>query len=335
MSDSALREDSRAVLRTLNDTLMNSLFDNAIQSLQLGVEDYESNDPRRPLSAVRNFFAGTLLLAKEVLVRAAPKADPKDVLAATYKPVLDAAGGVDLTPSNRTIDFNEIGQRFSAFGLKIDQAALKDLYRIRNDIEHMFTQANRKTVREAIAKAFPVVVDLFRLADEDPRAALGAAWHVMLDVKSFYDRELKECQTSFAKVDWQSASMSGATISCPTCQSQLVMQNDPENKDYYETDSQCRSCGTDVSAEQVVVNALERHFEFDNYLAATDGGEPGLYKCNECLVNAYVQGEGCVWCHSSLDDRCARCQSPLTPDTVAWDNNSLCSYCDNLMSKDD
>jgi hypothetical protein len=59
---------------------MNSLFDNAIQSIQIGIEDYEHNDPKRALSAVRNFYAGTLLLAKEVLVRKAPKASVKDVL---------------------------------------------------------------------------------------------------------------------------------------------------------------------------------------------------------------------------------------------------------------
>ncbi len=54
---------------------MNTLFDNTVQSIQLGIEDYEHNDPKRALSAVRNFYAGTLLLAKEVLVRAAPKAE--------------------------------------------------------------------------------------------------------------------------------------------------------------------------------------------------------------------------------------------------------------------
>jgi hypothetical protein len=48
---------------------MNTLFDNAIQSIQLGIEDYQANDPRRALSAVRNFYSGVLLLAKEVLVR--------------------------------------------------------------------------------------------------------------------------------------------------------------------------------------------------------------------------------------------------------------------------
>jgi hypothetical protein len=45
----------------------------AIQSIQLWIEDYQHNDPKRALSAVRNFYAGTLLIAKEVLVRAAPR----------------------------------------------------------------------------------------------------------------------------------------------------------------------------------------------------------------------------------------------------------------------
>src|ERR1700730_4012833 len=128
---------------------MNTLFDNAIQSIQLGIEDYEHNDPKRALSAVRNFYAGTLLLAKEVLVRAAPKANAKDVLGKQYKPVPDGQGGIDFAPGNRTIDFNEMGESFDAFKLKIDRAALYELNRIRTDMEHVYTQANRDTVREA------------------------------------------------------------------------------------------------------------------------------------------------------------------------------------------
>lgn len=73
---------------------MNTLFDNAIQSIQLGIEDYEHNDPKRALSAVRNFYAGTLLLAKEVLVRAAPKASVKAIIGSKFVPVPDGNGGV-------------------------------------------------------------------------------------------------------------------------------------------------------------------------------------------------------------------------------------------------
>lgn len=56
---------------------MSGLFENAVQSIQLGVEDYQDNDPKRALSAVRNFYAGVLLLAKEALVRAAPGGEPR------------------------------------------------------------------------------------------------------------------------------------------------------------------------------------------------------------------------------------------------------------------
>ena len=96
---------------------MSELFLNAIKSLQLGLEDYQANDPKRSLSAVRNFYAGTLLMAKAALVKQVLEADPALVLAASYKPKPDGMGGLVLVPSERTIDFNEIGQRFKSFGL--------------------------------------------------------------------------------------------------------------------------------------------------------------------------------------------------------------------------
>jgi hypothetical protein len=74
--------------------LMNTLFENAVGSLQLGIEDYQANHPRRALSAVRNFYSSVLLLAKEVLVRHAPAANPEGLLGARYKPVPDGEGGV-------------------------------------------------------------------------------------------------------------------------------------------------------------------------------------------------------------------------------------------------
>lgn len=82
---------------------MNTLFDNAIQSIQLGIEDYQHNDPKRALSAVRNFYAGTLLVAKEVLVRAAPKADVKAIIGSKFVPVPDGKGGVPMRPATRPL----------------------------------------------------------------------------------------------------------------------------------------------------------------------------------------------------------------------------------------
>ena len=103
---------------------MNTLYQNAIDSIQLGIEDYQANDPKRALSAVRNFYAGTLLLAKEVLVRTAPKANAADILGAKYKPVSDGSGGVEYEAvAHTTIDFTQVGERFKDFGLRIDNGA--------------------------------------------------------------------------------------------------------------------------------------------------------------------------------------------------------------------
>ena len=45
---------------------MSDLFNNAVASIRMGVEDYTNKDGNRALSAVRNFYSGVLLLAKEV-----------------------------------------------------------------------------------------------------------------------------------------------------------------------------------------------------------------------------------------------------------------------------
>ena len=195
------------------------------KSIVVEIEDYRRNTRPRALSAVRNFYAGTILLAKEVLVRSVPDADPDEILGARYKPVSDGAGGVAYeTVGHNTIDFTQLAVRFNDFGLKISHADLRDLNRIRNDIEHLYTNDPLDAVREAIAKAFPVVVELFRLAEEDPREVLGEAWQTMLEVRSFYEREREQCEMTFEKVDWKSEALAEAPKLCPQCFSHLVEQ---------------------------------------------------------------------------------------------------------------
>lgn len=317
---------------------MNTLFDNAIQSIQLGVEDYQANDSRRALSSVRNFYAGVLLLAKEVLVHQVPSAAPEDVLAARFKPIPDGQGGLQFIPAgNQTIDFSNIGSRFRDFGLRIDDAALKDLNRVRTDIEHYFTDESRETVREAIAKAFPVVVELFRLGEERPHEVLGEAWQTMLEVRAVYEKELENCRASFGNIKWRSSVMTEIALNCPECQSDLVAQVDVDNTDHTSADAECRSCGARISADKAMEHALQAHFDLDNYMAAKDGDEGPLQTCPECGLDTYVLSEeetGCAWCELVLDE-CGLCSTALTPSNVSFNNSAFCSYCDHLMSKDD
>ena len=206
---------------------MSDLFKNAVQSIILGLEDYQTEDAERTLSAVRNYYAGLLLLAKEVLVRAVPDADESEILAANYKPVPDESGGVKYVPqSNRSIDLNGIGTRFKGFGLSIDKKVLRELSEIRNAVEHRSPKSVADSMRQSIAMSFPLVYKLFREAYEDPYEVLEHTWETMLEVRTIYDEELKTCRATFSNVEWSSNILADAPRLCVECGSELVAQND-------------------------------------------------------------------------------------------------------------
>lgn len=192
-------------------------------------------------------------------------------------------------------------------------------------------------MREAIAKAMPVVADLFRLIEEAPNEVLSDVWQVMLDVRGVYESELAACQSTFKTIEWPVDMPADLRFSCPECHSDLVAQQDPDNTGNESMDCRCRLCGHAFSAEEAIVRALDVYFESESYFAMTDGGDQPVQDCPECSLSTYLlTGEhvGCVWCGFVLDE-CARCMTDLTPENVSPDNHGLCGYCDYLMSKDD
>lgn len=317
---------------------MSTLFENAVVSIQLGVEDYQSNDPRRAISAVRNFYAGVLLLAKEALVRAAPDADMGDLIAAKYKPVPDGEGGIVLVPEGQnTIDFVTIGKRLKDFGLPIDQKSLEELNRIRNDVEHLFTQKPGEAVREAIANAFPVVVQLFGHIQELPGTHLGDAWQTMLEAKALYEKELKACRETFSSVNWVSGTIKEHGLVCPDCDSKLIRQSDPDNGEQINIDLFCRACETKPGIERTIEASLTEALKGEVYLRAKETGEDGpQYHCTECGNDTYVDFEGaCAVCEYEYgDEECYRCGNaiPLI-ERIHSNHEGLCGYCGYVYEK--
>ena len=96
---------------------MNTLLDNAVASIQLGVEDFElsKEDPRRVISAIRNLYAGVLLLFKEELARRSPKehGEPPILLRERLELKFElTSNGLKQKKINKTVDFHGIKQRF-------------------------------------------------------------------------------------------------------------------------------------------------------------------------------------------------------------------------------
>jgi len=136
------------------------LLENAVVSIQLGLEDFASVDERRVLSAARNLCAGVLLLCKEVLRRLSPP-DSDDVLIRVRKRAIRGVdGSVRLVGyGKKTIDRAEIEERFKDLKIAVDLSKLRRLAEIRNDIEHMHPVVGPALIQEAIAVTLPGKVD--------------------------------------------------------------------------------------------------------------------------------------------------------------------------------
>lgn len=315
------------------------LLQNAIFSIQLGVEDYQSQDTRRPLSAARNFFAGVLLLAKYAIIKAAPNADPEILIGAKLKLVLDGDGSVkSVVQGKNTIEFSVLSSRLKDFEMEVDHVALEALNRIRNDIEHRYPNTNASDVREVIAKAFPVVASLCRHLGLAPAAILGDAWIAMLTAKDLFAKELAECQATFLGVKWRADCLKTAAMTCKMCYSPLVYQEEPVTDNPEDMEIVCRSCGAEAKGPEFVEHLVCDLFGADDHISARDGdGWQTVYTCTNCGKDTYLMycdEPGCALCGHDMG-KCDMCERQLGPDNVSSNEESYCCDCDYRYNKDD
>jgi hypothetical protein len=319
---------------------MNSILENAIQSIQIGVEDYGSKDPRRVLSAVRNVTAGLLLLFKERLRVLSPPGSEEALIKQRIVPRKNAAGEVVFVGAGkRTVDTAQIRERFQELGINADWKRLDAVVDIRNEIEHYKTSHGEARVRELLTDAFIVMRDFISVElGEEPVVLLGEdTWNVLLGIANVYSKQLAECEAQMAKIDWNSTALeeSSSELRCDKCGSELLRPTDPSEKDTCSLEFQCTACGTTCAYEDIVEAALKEHFAGEAYIAMTDGGDQPLVDCHECATETFIVAEDmCGRCRTTrAHTNCAICNQFL--ETWEQDFGGLCGYHHAQATKDD
>jgi hypothetical protein len=186
------------------------LLTNAVQAIQVGVEDYNTGAPARLLSAVRNIYAGILLLYKEVLRRESPPGSDDVLIKAKIVPARDADGNVVFIGSGKkTVDSQQIRERFDTLGIGTDWKRLERIAIARNDAEHYYPQVTQQALHGVIADAFLLARSFVaNELDADPRVLLGEdTWQGTLNVSEVYAEEQRHCQELMGKVDWVSGAL--------------------------------------------------------------------------------------------------------------------------------
>lgn len=319
---------------------MNSLLSNAVAAIRLGVEDYGSTDPDRVLSAVRNITAGTLLVFKEKLRLLSPHGSDEVLLKERLRPAISPSGEVSFVGAGRkTVDVQQIKERFDALRVSVDWKRFDELVRLRNELEHYYTTASASVVQGALADAFAVLQSFITVElGREPLDLLGEqTWRVLLEESNVFEAQLATCQAELQRIDWPDPVYDQVVqeLRCVHCHSELVKPIDPDEAELTALEFLCTSCGKVSNFTDAIGSAIGEAFAADAYIAMTDGGDPPLAHCHECgEVAFHFKTATCLLCRAELSHfECAVCGTSLGPEDQ--DNNGLCGYHKWQADKDD
>lgn len=310
-----------------------SLFKNAIDAIQVGVEDYLMGDNRRYLSSVRNVCAGILLLYKEKLKRLSPSHDGEVLIKQFIKPVFDENGNISFVGDGaKTVDVQAIKKRFKSLKIQYDWGKFDEINKLRNNIEHYYTEKSSEVVREIIVESFLLIRDFISdYLEEDPYAVLGEdCWQSLLNTAEVYQAEAKACRQSFDtyRLEGQILEHLLENTKCPSCYSSLVKgEGYSDDRDLIPLLT-CASCSQTFSIEDSAEVMIDSYDNFDQGYT--------LVSCNDCESESSVVGLGDKWicfsCHGfyNASGICGYCHEPIVgnlEDTFL----SGCLMCDGQM----
>lgn len=329
---------------------MDSLLNNAVQSIQIGIEDFGSTDPRRVLSTVRNLYAGILLLLKEELRRRSPpESDGVLIRARTEFKTREDGSVVVVGKGRNTVDVRQIEERLTSIGTSLSADDAKRLWAdlakfqtLRNDIEHYRTKAPKAEIRSVIVVATALVrLIVADLLGEDPAILLGdECWSVMLKEETVYKEQKAACEATLAPIAWDTDALSDAVpfLRCEWCQSELIGQKDKGNTSQQAVTFVCAACTSEDDAEDGdwLMVAVLRSKGIDAFHDPSDPDGAPIDDCPECGRAGVVVEEAecvlCGWQHSG--ERCAVCHAEVSNYDDS-EHPGLCGYHAHVFAKDD
>lgn len=311
-----------------------SLFANAIKSIELGAEDFEraKSEPWRAISAVRNFYAGVLLLLKERL-----RVESPALIYEKLQPVKGPSGITWAGKGKKTVDLAAIRERWSDLKLSLDWKPIEHLRDVRNELEHFEVKVTPVRLREIMADTFAAVATLLvdHLGAVPAKVLRAEVWEVMLLETQLHQHLAKSARASRVNITAPHGAVRALErhCCCPECGSQLLRATGSEL--YPHTRLTCDACGNEVAVEDVLPDALAEEYGGEAYTSIEEGDEPPVQTCPNCHQDTFLVAEAtCMLCEEGLSHiECVRCSQPLSVDEQ--DDGGLCSYCAHMRDKDD
>ncbi|MEG4409128.1 hypothetical protein [Microcoleus sp. MON2_D5] len=204
---------------------------------------------------------------------------------------------------DKTVDVHTIEKRFKSLKINYEWKRFQDLNKLRNKIEHYYTEQWSSAVREVIVKSFLIIRDFIsQYLEEEPFDLLGEeCWQTLLETAEVYKAEEENCRQSWDKLGFKSSVLEHIVenIRCPVCHSNLIKAQEKSN---IFPSLSCSSCSNS--------------FELNDDAEDVDS----FAHCNDCETESSVVELGDKWicfsCHKVHNDNDVGC----------------CGYCDAFIA---
>lgn len=306
-----------------------SILENAIDSIIIGVEDYNMEDERRLISSTRNIYAGILLLFKHKLVELSPYGSDEVLIKQKILPKLNEDNELFwIGKGKKTVDTFSIEERFKSLGISVDWKRLEKINKYRNNIEHYYSDESKESIQALLSDSFLVIRDFIRkYLHEDPKELLGEeTYNILLDISEVYEAEKKACIATYDTVEGFGKIFLEAlpNVTCEKCGSGLIEFD--EFNDFI-----CKVCNHIHDEDELLEKSLELKYTL-SFDEQKDGIEERVARCPNCVKLTYLMGEEeCQSCGYTASHECD-CGEILSTWNIENDEN-LCDYCKHKWEK--
>ena len=317
-----------------------TILQNAIDSIQLGIEDYElmKRNPKRLISCTRNLFSGILLLFKHHLAELSGKDSDEVLIKQKIAPKIKNGEIVFVGKGDKTVDVQGIQERFKSLGIKVEWSQLDKIQKYRNNIEHYFSNDNPKDIKPILALSFNIINEFVRTYLKlDPIKLFGQeVWSKLIEIEQVYQAERKNCITDLESNTYYNLKILELIkqLNCRECGFDLIKPL--KNSAYaYQISYRCLSCFKETNYNELIVDAIAQEVDSQQRRDSVFGeiSNELFCTCPDCWTNAYsIENVSCFSCQYQAKQICDNCESSLTGDEISF-QIKFCASCRNRYEK--
>ena len=321
-------------------TISDPLFQNAIYTIQLAVDDYDlsKNDDRRKNTSIRNMYAGLCLLAKYILKIKSPKNSEGILIYSDFRMKIKNENSEIIyeKKGNRTINYDQTKERFKCLGVYLTWENFDKINKIRNEIEHLCSEEKREYLDQVFVNSLQLIDEMFdNIYQNSAKKCMGDEYYQKLcNISDHYKQRKSDCDKTFGYFRDEIERFDDflKSIECTICGSEFI-KNESQSDKFENIVLKCETCGKSNPHKKSISEYADEVGYIALYISQTKGGDIEwnfISECPDCSNFTFWNPTSeCLSKMCKHQSRCRSCGDPIDDQRI----DAECESCTESLNQ--